>query len=72
MGNLILGALTDAQARGRRVEIHGFGSFRLNHRPPRIGRNPMTNEKVPVPAKHVPRSKAGNALRERLDASPRA
>lgn len=63
----ILDAMTEALARGDRIEIRGFGSFSLNYRPPRIGRNPKTGEKVEVPAKYVPHFKAGKELRERVD-----
>ncbi|MCX8017411.1 MAG: integration host factor subunit beta [Rhodocyclaceae bacterium] len=64
---MVLDAMTDALARGERIEIRGFGSFSLNYRPPRIGRNPKTGEKVEVPAKYVPHFKAGKELRERVD-----
>jgi integration host factor subunit beta len=64
---LILDAMTSALAQGGRIEIRGFGSFSLNYRPPRIGRNPKTGDKVPVPAKYVPHFKAGKELRERVD-----
>lgn len=50
-----------------RLEIRGFGSFSLNYRPPRLGRNPKTGEKVAVPEKYVPHFKAGKELRERVD-----
>jgi integration host factor subunit beta len=55
---MILDALTDALARGDRIEIRGFGSFALNYRPPRLGRNPKSGDKVQVPAKYVPHFKA--------------
>ena len=42
-------------AHGKRIEIRGFGSFGLNYRPPRTGRNPKSGDKVQVPAKDVPR-----------------
>ncbi len=64
---MILDAMSDVLARGDRIEIRGFGSFSLNYRPPRIGRNPKTGEKVEVPAKYVPHFKAGKELRERVD-----
>ena len=64
----ILDAMSDALARGHRIEIRGFGSFGLNYRPPRVGRNPKSGEKVHVPEKHVPHFKAGKELRERVDA----
>jgi integration host factor subunit beta len=64
---MILDAMTDALARGDRIEIRGFGSFALNYRPPRTGRNPKSGEKVHVPEKYVPHFKAGKELRERVD-----
>ena len=64
---VILDALTDALARGDRIEIRGFGSFALNYRPPRLGRNPKSGAKVQVPAKYVPHFKPGKELRERVD-----
>jgi integration host factor subunit beta len=64
---VILDAMTDALAQGNRIEIRGFGSFALNYRPPRLGRNPKSGDKVAVPAKWVPHFKAGKELRERVD-----
>ena len=63
----ILDAIGQSLARGDRVEIRGFGSFDLNHRPARTGRNPKTGEKVQVPAKYVPHFKSGKEMRERID-----
>jgi len=63
----ILDAMADRLANGKRIEIRGFGSFSLNYRPPRLGRNPKTGEKVKVPEKFVPHFKAGKELRERVD-----
>ena len=64
---VILDAMAAALARGGRIEIRGFGSFALNYRPPRTGRNPKSGDKVQVPAKYVPHFKAGKELRERVD-----
>ena len=64
---MILDAMSDALAKGDRIEIRGFGSFSLNYRPPRVGRNPKSGEKVDVPEKWVPHFKAGKELRERVD-----
>jgi integration host factor subunit beta len=64
---MILDAMSEALAKGDRIEIRGFGSFSLNYRPPRVGRNPKTGAKVAVPAKYVPHFKAGKELRERVD-----
>lgn len=66
---LILEQMTKTLAVGDRIEIRGFGSFALNYRPPRQGRNPKTGQKVEVPAKHVPHFKAGKELRDRVDAT---
>ena len=66
---MILDAMSDALVRADRIEIRGFGSFALNYRPPRTGRNPTSGEKVSVPAKWVPHFKAGKELRERVDQS---
>jgi integration host factor subunit beta len=63
----ILDAMSEKLAAGKRIEIRGFGSFSLNYRPPRLGRNPKTGEKVQVPEKYVPHFKAGKELRERVD-----
>ncbi len=65
----ILDAMGDSLSQGERIEIRGFGSFSLNYRPPRVGRNPKTGGKVSVPEKYVPHFKAGKELRERVDAN---
>lgn len=64
---MVLDAMSEALGRGDRIEIRGFGSFSLNYRPPRVGRNPKSGEKVHVPEKYVPHFKAGKELRERVD-----
>jgi integration host factor subunit beta len=64
---IILGAMVKSLLQGERIEIRGFGSFDLNYRPPRVGRNPKSGEKVKVPEKYVPHFKAGKELRERVD-----
>ena len=64
----ILDSIAEALAIGQRIEIRGFGSFSLNRRPPRIGRNPKSGEKVMVPEKRAPHFKPGKELRERVDA----
>jgi len=64
---VILDSMSSILSRGGRIEIRGFGSFALNYRPPRQGRNPKSGDKVQVPAKYVPHFKAGKELRERVD-----
>jgi integration host factor subunit beta len=63
----ILAGITHELASGGRAEIREFGSFALNYRPPRIGRNPKTGERVEVPAKRVPHFKMGKEMREKVD-----
>ena len=64
----ILDAMSAALAKGHRIEIRGFGSFSINRRPPRVGRNPRSGEQVGIPEKLVPHFKPGKALREAVDA----
>lgn len=63
---VILDAMSTVLSRGERIEIRGFGSFGLNYRPPRQGRNPKSGDNVKVPAKYVPHFKPGKELRERV------
>ena len=67
----ILDAMSKTLSEGHRIEIRGFGSFSLSHRPPRVGRNPKSGERVLVPEKRVPHFKPGKELRERVDAAIR-
>lgn len=64
---MILDAMGKSLAHGQRIEIRGFGSFGLNYRPSRVGRNPKSGDRVQVPEKHVPHFKAGKELRDRVD-----
>ena len=63
----ILDAMNDALVAGHRIEIRGFGSFSINRRPPRMGRNLRSGESVAIPEKRVPHFKPGKALRESVD-----
>ncbi|MBV61759.1 MULTISPECIES: integration host factor subunit beta [Abyssibacter] len=64
---LLLDKITDSLAGEDRIEIRGFGSFSLHHRPQRIGRNPKTGDAVVIPSKAVPHFKPGKELRERVN-----
>ncbi|HEX5363241.1 MAG TPA: integration host factor subunit beta [Gallionella sp.] len=64
---LILDEMSLTLSKGDRIEVRGFGSFGINYRPPRNGRNPKTGMAVPVPAKYAPHFKPGKELRERVD-----
>ena len=59
--------IKDALKQGEKIEIRGFGNFRLKERQPRKARNPKTGESVEVPQKKAIRFKAGKALKEALN-----
>ncbi len=65
--NTVLDGIKDALSREDKVEIRGFGSFRIRHRRAKEGRNPKTGETVSVPPKKVPFFKAGKEMREMVD-----
>ncbi|WP_121630223.1 integration host factor subunit beta [Tropicibacter alexandrii] len=65
--NTIFEEITNAMARGDRVELRGFGAFSVKKRDARTGRNPRTGEAVEVEEKHVPFFKTGKLLRDRLN-----
>jgi integration host factor subunit beta len=52
---------------GQKIELRGFGSFRLRERGARMGRNPKTGVKVSVPAKKIPYFKPGKELKELIN-----
>lgn len=56
--------IAQAMTKGDKVELRGFGSFRIRHRNARKGRNPKTGSSVSVPEKRVPFFKVGKQLRE--------
>ena len=59
----VLDGIVDSLKAGEKVELRGFGCFRLRSRASRQGRNPKTGEKVFVPAKRVPYFKPGKELK---------
>lgn len=65
--NTVFQSITESLAEGKKVELRGFGSFRVRSRNARIGRNPKSGDRVDVPAKRVPFFKAGKELRELVD-----
>ena len=70
VGNIVE-QMSCALARGERIEIRGFGSFRLHYWPPRRGRNPASGEAMELEGRHVPRFKPGKRLRERVNEARR-
>ncbi len=61
--NTVFETISQSLIQGDKVEIRGFGSFRIKQRRERLGRNPRTGEPVNVPAKRVPCFKAGKDLK---------
>ena len=64
---MMLEQMTQVLSSGERIEVRGFGSFSVNYRAPRIGRNPKTGETVELEGKHVPHFKPGKELRDRVN-----
>jgi integration host factor subunit beta len=64
---LILEQMSESLSSGDRIEIRGFGSFTLHHRPARVGRNPKSGESVTLDEKYVPHFKPGKELRDRVN-----
>ena len=65
----VFSSIAEALQKGEKIELRGFGSFRLRRRESRTGRNPKTGAGVVVPAKKVPHFKPGKELREMLNRS---
>ena len=67
--NAILDTITTALARGDRVELRGFGMFRVKTRDARTGRDPRNGTQVAVSAKAVPMFKTSRDMHRRLNPS---
>src|ERR1700737_1052080 len=65
----VFDAIVKSLKDGQKIELRGFGSFRLRARGARMGRNPKTGVKVAVPAKKIPYFKPGNELKELIHRS---
>jgi len=65
--NSVLESIVESLKAGQKIELRGFGSFRIRERGTRVGRNPKTGERVHVPAKRIPYFKPGKELREQLN-----
>ena len=63
----VFDSIKNALAKGEKVEIRGFGNFKLRSRKARKARNPKTGESVEVPPKKVPYFKVGKELREMIN-----
>jgi len=67
IADAILDEITNALARGDRVELRGFGAFSTKRRQARTGRNPRTGDPISVVEKNVPFFKTGKEMRDRLN-----
>jgi len=65
--NTVFGDMETALIEGQRVEIRGFGSFKIKHYQGYKGRNPKTGEVINVAEKKLPFFKVGKELKERVD-----
>ena len=65
--NIVFDSIVQSLRSGEKIELRGFGSFRLRSRKSRTGRNPKTGEKVEVPPKKIPYFKPGKELKELIN-----
>lgn len=65
--NSVFDSIVQSLQSGEKIELRGFGSFRIRSRKPRIGRNPKTGEKVEVPSKKIPYFKPGKELKDLIN-----
>ena len=66
----VFGNIAEALHGGEKVELRGFGSFRLRRREPRLGRNPRAGDRVDVPPRRVAYFKPGKELKELINRDP--
>ncbi len=59
--------MANALAKGDRVEIRGFGTFKVKNYDGYTGHNPKTGKPIKVKPKKLPFFKCGNKLKERVD-----
>jgi DNA-binding protein HU-beta len=66
--NSLIGSVTEELASGGNVALVGFGTYKVNDRAARTGRNPQTGEAIQIAAAKVPAFKAGKALKDAVNA----
>jgi integration host factor subunit beta len=64
---IVFESMIEALNRGEKIELRGFGSFRVRERSARRGRNPKTGTPVDIPTKRVPYFKPGKELKELIN-----
>ena len=65
--NTVFHSIIAALQRDDKIELRGFGSFRVRRRRSRQGRNPKTGDRVEVPAKRIPYFKPGKELKDLIN-----
>ena len=65
--NATFDAVTEALTQGDKVQLVGFGAFKVKERGERIGRNPQTKEEIKIPASKAPAFKAGKVLKDKVN-----
>ena len=65
--NSLIEVISDAMAKGEKVQLIGFGTFEAKDRPARVARNPRTGEEVKIAAYKAPAFKAGKALKDKVN-----
>ncbi|HEY8541778.1 MAG: DNA-binding protein HU [Pseudothermotoga sp.] len=64
--DMVFESVTDALAKGEKVQLVGFGSFEVRKAASRKGVNPQTKKPITIPARKVPKFKPGKALKEKV------
>lgn len=62
----VLGSIGTALGSGESVSLIGFGTFSVNERAARTGRNPQTGKEIAIPAKNLVKFKPGKTLKEKV------
>ena len=68
--DVVFDSMTEALAKGDRIDVRGFGNFTIKERIERKGRNPKTGESVQIPARRTIYFKLGGELNERMNRKP--
>ena len=65
--NAAIEVITEALKKNDKVQLVGFGTFKVNHRASRTGRNPQTGQEITIAASNVPTFVAGKALKDAVN-----
>ncbi len=64
---IVFGSIVEAIEKEEKVELRGFGCFKVKTKRARKGRNPRTGEEIDIPAKRVPYFKPGKDMKEAVN-----